>query len=208
MEERLGQAGTVFGCGQRPAFDERSVDMFLPLAQKRRSIRKFKDRKVEMEKVDILVEAALRAPSSMGNQPWEFIVVTDSVLLQKLSKSKLHGSSFLKNAPLGIVVCANSEKSDVWVEDASIASTYIQIAAESVGLGSCWIQIRERKHNSEKTSGAYISEVLHIPDMMSVECIIGVGYPDETKPPHGRESLDYRKIHKDSYGKAFKAEET
>lgn len=178
--------------------------MFLPLVRKRRSIRKFKNQEVEPEKVEMLVEAALRAPSSMGNQPWEFIVVTESVLLEKLSKAKPHGSSFLKNAPLGIVVCANPGKSDVWVEDASIASAYIQIVAESVGLGSCWIQIRERKHNSEKTSGDYISEVLHIPDVMRVECIIALGYPDETKPPHGREILDYGKVHKGSYGKAFK----
>ncbi len=178
--------------------------MFLPLIQKRRSIRRFKRQEVEPEKVDMLIEAALRAPSSMGNQPWEFVVVTDSVLLEKLSRSKLHGSAFLKNAPLGIVVCANPEKSDVWVEDASVASTYIQIAAEFAGLGSCWIQIRERKHNDEQSSAAYISEVLHLPDRMRVECIIGVGYPDETKEPHGRETLDYRKVHKGSYGKAFK----
>jgi nitroreductase len=178
--------------------------MFLPLVRKRRSIRKFKRQEVEPEKVERLVEAALRAPSSMGNKPWEFIVVTDPVLLEELSKAKPYGSAFLKNAPLGIVVCADPEKSDVWVEDASIASTCIQMAAESVELGSCWIQIRERKHDSEKSSGAYISEVLHIPDVMRVECIIGLGYPDETKPPHRRETLDYHKVHEGSYGKAFK----
>jgi nitroreductase len=183
---------------------ERSFIMFLPLLRKRRSIRKFKNQEVEPEKVEMLVEAALRAPSSMGNQPWEFIVVTEPVLLEKLSKAKPHGSSFVKSASLGIVVCANPEKSDVWVEDASIAATYIQMAAESVGLGSCWIQIRERKHGGEKTSGDYISEVLQIPDVMRVQCIIALGYPNETKSPHGRETLDYGKVHKDSYGKAFK----
>ncbi|MGD2125984.1 MAG: nitroreductase family protein, partial [Desulfobacteraceae bacterium] len=78
--------------------------MFIPLVQKRRSIRKFQTKPVEAEKIDMLVEAALRSPSSMGNNPWEFIMVTDKSLLEKLSRAKQHGSAFLRNAPLGIVV--------------------------------------------------------------------------------------------------------
>ena len=62
--------------------------MFLPLIQKRRSIRKFKPQPVEPDKVEMLVEAALRAPSSMGSNPWEFVVVTDPAVLQRLSKAK------------------------------------------------------------------------------------------------------------------------
>ncbi|VAX32202.1 Nitroreductase, partial [hydrothermal vent metagenome] len=96
--------------------------MFMPLIRKRRSIRKFLKKEVEAEKIDQLVEAALRAPSSRGLNPWEFIVVTKKDLLEKLSKAKKHGSSFLNNAPLGIVVCADPAKCDVWIEDASIAS--------------------------------------------------------------------------------------
>ena len=100
--------------------------MFISLIQKRRSIRKFQRKKVETEKVDMLVEAALRSPSSMGRNPWEFIFVTDQSLLEKLSRAKPHGSAFLKDAPLGIVVCADPETSDVWVEDASIAAIFLR----------------------------------------------------------------------------------
>jgi nitroreductase len=176
--------------------------MFISLIQKRRSIRKFQKKKVETEKVDMLVEAALRSPSSMGRNPWEFVFVTDQLLLEKLSRSKPHGSAFLKNAPLGIVVCADPDTSDVWIEDASIAAIFLHLAAESIGLASCWIQLRERMHDQTKTSADYVSETLDIPSRLNIECIIAVGYPDEKKHPHKKEELQFNKVHLDMYGKS------
>ena len=177
--------------------------MFMSLIQKRRSIRKFLDKPIEPEKIDLLLESALRAPSSKGLNPWEFIVVTDRALLERLSHAKEHGSTFLKRAPLGIVVCADPQTSDVWVEDASIASTFIHLAAESLGLGSCWIQIRERMHDAKKTSQDYIAELLNIPSQMRVESIIAVGYPDEKLPPHKKEELLFERVHKDTYDRPY-----
>ena len=177
--------------------------MVMSLIQKRRSIRKFLDKPIEAEKIDLLLEAALRAPSSRDLNPWEFVVVTNRELLEKLSKAKQHGSAFLKNAPLGICVCADPEKCDVWIEDASIASIFIHLAAESLGLGSCWIQIRERMHDGEKSAQAYVTETLNIPAKMQVESIIAVGYPAETLPPHGKEELLFEKVHLDIYGRPY-----
>jgi nitroreductase len=174
--------------------------MFLSLIQKRRSIRKYLEKPVETEKIDQLIEAALRSPSSRGFNPWEFIVVTDKSLLEKLSKAKPHGASFLKNASLGIIVCGNPEKCDVWVEDASIASIFIHLAAESEGLGSCWIQIRKRMYDQTKTSNAYIRDLLNIPGNLNVESIVAIGYSDEKKPPHRKEELQYKKVHYGLYG--------
>jgi nitroreductase len=175
--------------------------MFLSLAKKRRSIRQYLDKPVEREKTDKLIEAALRAPSSRGFNPWEFVVVTDRVLLDKLSTAKPHGSSFLKKASLGIVVCADPEKCDVWIEDASIASIYIHLAAESLELGSCWIQIRKRMHNQTKSAEQYIREVLNIPETLNVESMIAIGYPAEKKSPHPKENLQYEKVYYNIYGK-------
>jgi len=177
--------------------------MFSSLIQARRSIRRFQEKPLEKEKIEILIEAALRSPSSRGHNPWEFIVVTEPDLLEKLSSAKMHGSEFLKNAPLGIAVCADEDKCDVWVEDCSIASTFIFLASESLGLGSCWIQIRERMHSETLTSEAYVSDVLNIPPKLKVESIIAVGYPAETKPPHKKEELQYEKIYLDQYGKLY-----
>ncbi|MBW1722327.1 MAG: nitroreductase family protein [Deltaproteobacteria bacterium] len=174
--------------------------MFLDLASKRRSIRKFQDKDVEQEKLDRILEAALRSPSSMDRKPWEFILVRNRELLAKLAEAKPHGSAFLKNAPAAVVVCADPSRCDVWIEDASIASIYILLAAESLGLGGCWIQIRERMHDPNTTSKAYVAELLGLPDGFEVESIVALGYPGEKKDPHPKESLDYQKIHFEKYG--------
>jgi nitroreductase len=179
--------------------------MILPLIQKRRSIRKYQKRAVEPEKISALVEAALRSPSSMGYNPWEFLVVDDPKLLDKLSSAKPQGSAFIKNAPLGLVVCADPERSSVWVEDASIACTYIQLTAESMGLGSCWIQIRDRMHNQTTPAETYVSEVLGIPKKLKVEAMVALGYPDEQKAPRPREDLPYAKVHHNLYGKPHRS---
>ncbi len=158
---------------------------------------------VENKMIDVIIEAALRAPSSRGYNPWEFVIVTERDLLVKLSDAKIHGSQFLKNAPLGIVVCADPDKCDVWVEDCSIASTFIFLASESLGLRSCWIQIRERMHNEIVTSEKHVSDILDIPPRLKVESIIAVGYPDEMKPFHKKEELQYEKVYCNQYGKLY-----
>jgi nitroreductase len=173
--------------------------MFMDLITNRRSIRRFKTDKLETGKIEILKEAALRAPSSRGSNPWEFIFVTDRNLLEKLSGAKPHGSTFLRDAQLGIVVCADPEKSDVWVEDASIATIFIQLAATSLELGSCWIQIRDRMHDETRTAEAYVADVLDIPSNLKVESMIAIGYPAESKSPHPKESLQNEKIHLNQY---------
>src|SRR6185369_11019672 len=117
------------------------------------------------------------APSSRGINPWNFILVDNPEILGKLSYSKQHGSEFLKTAPLAIVVCADSTKSDVWIEDCSIAAIIIQLTAASLGLGSCWAQIRERQHDYEITAEHYIQELLGLPEHLKVECILGIGHP-------------------------------
>ena len=175
----------------------------MSLIRQRRSIRKYKKKEVAPEKIDQLIEAALRAPSARGTNPWEFIVVDDKTLLEKISTAKPHGATFLRNAALGIVVCAKVDKSDVWVEDASIASIYIHLAAESLGLGSCWIQIRKRMYDENKTSERYIAEVLDIPSNLKVESVVAIGYPDEEKSPHSKDELQYEKVHANRYGKVY-----
>lgn len=174
--------------------------MFLELIKSRRSIRKFKEDPVEKEKIDQLIEAGLRSFSSRSFNPWRFIVIQDRTLLKKLSTAKPHGAGFLKGAPLGIVVCGDTSKSDVWVEDTSIASAFLHLCAHDLGLGSCWIQIRERTHASTKSSDTYIKELLKIPDTLNVESIIAIGYPDEVKPGHSTDSLERHKVSFNTYG--------
>lgn len=177
--------------------------MFISIVEKRRSIRKFKKKEIEPDKLNIIVEAALRAPSSMGNNPWEFIIVTDPDKLVKLSKAKQHGAMFLRNTPCAVVICADPQKSSVWIEDCSISSIFIQLAAESIGLGNCWIQIRDRTTKEGTPATEVVSEILNIPKTLTVESIIAIGYPDEQKPPHKKENLQFEKIYLNTYGRAY-----
>jgi nitroreductase len=173
--------------------------IMLDILRKRRSIRRYKDKEIEPEKIDLLKEAALRSPSSRGIEPWQFVFVTNKSLLKELSKAKEHGSSFLEGARLGIVVYADENESDVWIEDCSIASIILQITASSLDLGSCWIQIRNRMNSEEVKSEDYVKGILHLPGNMRVESIISLGYPDEEKMPVPKEKLDYHKIKVKSY---------
>lgn len=173
----------------------------LDLLFRRRSIRRYQQKPVEEQKIRQLVQAALSAPSSGGKNPQKFVVVQDRDLLDKLSRTRELGSSFLKEAPLAIAVLADSKISDVWVEDAAIAATIIHLTAEALGLGSCWIQIRNRKHNEEISAQDYIRNLLDIPEGIQVECLIAVGYPAEQKPARTEDELGYHRVFYNRYSR-------
>jgi len=174
--------------------------MFIDLLRERRSIRRYLDKPVEQEKLELLIEAMLRSPSSRGLNPWEFVAVTDKKILSDLSTAKPHGASFIKNAPLAIVVCADSSKSDVWVEDCSIAALIIHLTATDLGLGSCWVQLRKREYDDKTTSEKYVRNLLGLSDNMAVEAVIAIGYGKEDKPGHSRSTLLYDRVSYEQYG--------
>ena len=155
----------------------------LDIFYNRRSTRKFLEKKIEEEKIKKLLTAALLAPSSKGSRPWEFIIVDDPALLELLASSKPHSASLLKNAPLAIIIAGDKTKSDVWIEDCSIASIFIQLEAEALELGSCWVQIHRRYFNDEITSNEYIHEHFNISDRLEVLSVIGIGYKAIERPP-------------------------
>ena len=173
--------------------------MLSDLMINRRSIRKYEEKEVEQEKIDLILKSALTSPSSMGRTPWEFIAVTDKEEIKKLSVAKKHGAGFLEGAPAAIVVGANPKDNDVWVEDASIAAIYIQLVAQELGLGSCWVQLRERALADGSSSEEYVKNLCNMPEDSRVLCIIGLGYPAEEKAPHTDEELKKEKIHYNKY---------
>jgi len=172
----------------------------LDLLYQRRSIRKYQDRPVEEEKINQLVKAVLLAPSSKNTYLQRFVVVTDKGLLEKLGKTREHGSGFVEGAPLAIVVAADASLSDVWVEDATISATILQLTAKSLGLDSCWSQVRQRNHDNNKTSDQYLKELLSLPEQFTVECIIGIGYALEPKPARTDADLDFTRVFYNGYG--------
>ncbi|MBN2802344.1 MAG: nitroreductase family protein [Deltaproteobacteria bacterium] len=171
----------------------------IEILRMRRSSRVFLNKPISSMHFDIIKESLLRAPTSKNNRPCEFIFVDSKNLLKKLSEAKSHGASFLKDSPLGVVIIADSNKSDVWVEDASIAAITMQYVCESLGMGSCWIQIRERFFSDEINSSKYVKELLDIPDNFEVLAIVAAGYPVKSKEPVLYETLLQDKIKTNSY---------
>ncbi|HYQ58553.1 MAG TPA: nitroreductase family protein [Draconibacterium sp.] len=166
----------------------------IELLRTRRSIRKYTNQKVETEKIELLKEAALRSPSSKNINPWEFIFIDDKLLLEQLKNCKPHGVAPLSTAPLAIVVCADETKNDVWVEDCSIASILLQLSAQSLGLGSCWVQIRKRMHSETVSAEKYIQDLLYIPANFRVLSIVTIGYPEKTRDGKPFDELQFEKI--------------
>ncbi len=116
-----------------------------------------------------------------------------------MSESKAHGSAFLKEVPLAVVVLGKPEESDTWVEDTSIASTLCLLVAESLGLGACWIQIRNREKEPGYSSESYVKKILEIPEKYSVESIIAVGYPAVKLPLHEKDSLLFDRVYRNPH---------
>jgi nitroreductase len=166
----------------------------IDLLRNRRSIRKYTSQTIENEKLEILKEAVLRSPSSKNINPWEFIFIDDREIILKLKDCKPHGTLPLVTATLAVVVCAETSKNDVWIEDSSIASIILQLTAQSVGLGTCWIQVRLRNHSETVSAESYIRQLLRIPDHFNVLSIIAAGYSEKTRAGKPFEELEFEKI--------------
>ncbi|MDP4237904.1 MAG: nitroreductase family protein [Bacteroidota bacterium] len=169
------------------------------LLRTRRSIRKYLPKAVEQDKIDKITCAALMSPASKRSNPWEFIVVEDKQMLLKLSECRIHGSQMLSDSPLAIVVIADKTKSDVWIEDASIAAIIMQLEAHDLELGSCWVQVYDRDKDENTTAEAYIRELFAIPEQFGVLCILSIGYPNEERKPYETIKLATHKIHSEKF---------
>lgn len=165
------------------------------LLAKRRSYRKYTGEPLSGDEVQLILEAALLSPSSKGKRSWEFVVVEDKEMLQKLSNCKPHSGTFIANAALAVVVMGNPMDSDAWIEDASIASINMQNQAEALDLGSCWVQVRGRDYGETVTSGEYVNDLLDIPMPLQVLSIIAFGRKEKQKDPANLDNLMWEKIH-------------
>jgi nitroreductase len=172
---------------------------FFELLRTRRSIRKYLPQAVEQDKIRKITNAALMSPASKRSNPWEFIVIEDKETLLKLANCRPHGSQLLAGSPLGIIVIADTTKSDVWLEDASIASIVMQLQALDLGLGSCWVQVYGRQKDEETSTEDYIRQLLDIPSNYAVLNIISIGYPDEDRKPYDEDKLPIEKIHTEKF---------
>lgn len=175
------------------------MESFSTLIKQRRSTRQFTNEPLKPEQVEAILKAGLMSPSSKSKNPWEFVVIEDKEMLRLLAGCKEHGAAFLEGCALAVVVLANTMESDVWIEDAAVASIYMQLQAEDLGIGSCWCQIRNRVTAEETDSNELVRRLLNIPYQLDVLSIVGFGHKAKERKPFDEDKLQWEKIHLGKY---------
>ena len=170
------------------------VMQLLDIMLKRRSIREYTDEKIPQEKLDKILQAGLLAPTSRNRKPCEFIVVKNKEFLQKLSKSKSAGSAMLEKADCAVVVAADSDKADTWIEDSSIAMAYMDLMATECDVASCWVQSHLRRTSDEVDSEKYIKGLFELSDNYRIVGILSLGINSNRPPAHALDEIDEDKI--------------
>lgn len=159
----------------------------------RRSIRSYKDKPVEKEKIELLLKAAMSAPSACNTQPWEIIVITEKERIDEL-REKLPMARY--NAPCAIVVCGNTNlcrnTKQMWVQDCSAAMQNILLAATAMDLGSLWVGV----YGVEPFVKS-VSNVMGLPEYVIPLGIAYIGYADEEKEP--RTQYNEKRIYWEAY---------
>lgn len=168
---------------------------FHDLVISRRSIRKYTGEPLDPEHVKLILEAALMSPAGKRKNPWHFIVIEDKDTLKSLSEAKDQGALPIAGAAIAIVVCANPDDSDTWVEDLSIASIQMQLQCRDLGLGSVWVQMRNREDADGNSATYNIRKILEIPAPFEVLSVISIGHPDEERKPYDTSKLQWEKVH-------------
>ena len=160
----------------------------------------FTDELIDKETVCNLMKAVLMSPSGRRINPWEFVLVEDKAMLKALSQSKEHGAGLLEGAAMAVVVLGDTTKTDVWIEDCSIATIILRLAAEEYGLGSCWVQMRLRKDADGNFAEDNVRKLLDIPAHYAVLSIVGLGHKAREAQPFDEENMQWNKIHLGSFG--------
>jgi nitroreductase len=151
----------------------------LTVIHNRKSVRKYLDKPVTKEQLEILLRAGMASPTAGDNRPWAFVVVTRRATLDSLSFSSPY-TKHLAQAKAAIIVCGNTKKSksEVWIQDTSAASENILLAAEAIGLGAVWCGIWL---NPEPTR--YVKRILSLPEEIQPLNIISIGWPTGEEKP-------------------------
>ena len=168
----------------------------LDIMLRRRSIRKYTKDPVPEETLNRILQAGLLAPTSRNRRPCEFYVVRDRELLKKLSAAKASGAEMLADCGAAIVVFGDSEKADTWVEDCSIALTYMDLTAVSMGVGTCWCQMHLRFSSDGTNAEENVRTILSVPESYRVAGILSLGIPEKTAAPHTPDDADWEKVHR------------
>jgi nitroreductase len=171
------------------------VNEVIETIYKRRSIRRYSDREVEKEKLELLFKTAMAAPTACNNQSWEFIAITNKALLTKLRQYLEYGPYV---APVAIIPCHNPKMArnprcePFWQQDLSAAIENMMIAAVSLDLGTVWLGVYPKQDIVD-----LIRKLLKLPEQIIPLAVILVGYPAENK--QARTQYSPERVHWQTY---------
>ncbi len=160
---------------------------------KRRSTRRYEEKDISKDLLDKLVKAGMQAPSAHNKKPYEFIIVTDKNILNKLSGTGLY-CHMLKYAAAAIVIIstADDKQTPYWQADCGAVVENILLEATDLQIGSCWIGEYPNIEKSDK-----VKKILEIPNEYQVFATISLGYGTEEKEPNNNyypEKIHYEKF--------------
>ena len=161
----------------------------------RTSVRAFLDRTVSDETIELLLKAAMAAPSAKNSQPWSFVVIRDRPLLEKLGDS-LPNAKMTATAPAAVVICGTLDKAlpgearEYWIQDAAAATENFLLAAHALGLGAVWTGVHPI---SERIR--ILKDVLRLPAGVEPFCLIPFGWP--AVPAAVKDKWDPSAVHQD-----------
>jgi nitroreductase len=161
---------------------------------RRRSIRRYADRPVPGELVEKVLKAGMAAPSAGNGQPWQFVVLDDRAVLNRVTEILTY-SQMLKEAGAAIVVCGDltQEKAPgFWVQDCAAATQNMLLMATDLGLGSVWLGV----YPAEERVNA-LKQLLQLPEPVIPLSIVSLGYPAEAKEPIDR--FDQWRVHRNRW---------
>lgn len=153
--------------------------------KKRRSIRKYIEKEIPEEIIKDIIDCARLAPTGNNKQSWSFVVVTDKELREQISYFAKYGR-FIKEAGACVAVFCDEEDSTTPLQDACAATENMMIAAESYGLGTCWVNSYKKDHSNK------IKELLNCPANLELMTLFSVGFYNEdyANKKRDKKSLD------------------
>ena len=178
--------------------EDKTMDL-LEIMQNRRSVRSYTGEPISNDNMQKILQAGLLSASSRARCPWEMIVVRDKGVLNQMSECRTGSARMLAGADAAIVVIADTAASDVWVEDCSIVMSNMHLMADSLGIGSCWIQGRLREAPDGKSTESFLRELLNFPDGYALEAVLSLGMPDKHPAKRELSDLTLNKIHYEVY---------
>jgi len=146
----------------------------------RRSVRTFKDTPIPRASLEAIIDCARMAPTARGEQPWEFVVVTDADTRRKIAGMTSYGSFIARSPACVAVFCKDTT---YYLEDGCAATENILLAAWAQGIGSCWVA------GDKKPYAEDVRKLLGAPAGYKLVSLLALGYPAEPPGPKQKRPL-------------------